>query len=89
MVAQKNEKHLKLTKKDENGKVNWIFEVIFLKMSVKPIDMILSSPPYIRTAEIEEASRRSQKLHDPFSALDGEEDGYISTGRLLLMQNNS
>ncbi len=36
MVAQKNEKHLRSTKKDENGKVNWILSDL-LKMSVKPM----------------------------------------------------
>lgn len=34
MVAQKNEKHLRSTKKDEKGKVNWILSDL-LKMSVK------------------------------------------------------
>lgn len=36
MVAQKNEKHLRSTKKDEKGKVNWILSDL-LKMSVKPM----------------------------------------------------
>jgi len=31
MVAQKNEKHLRSTKKDENGKVNWILSDLFEK----------------------------------------------------------
>ena len=37
-------------------------------------DMILSNPPYIRTSEIEKL-QDEVKLHDPFSALDGKEDG--------------
>ena len=37
-------------------------------------NMILSNPPYIRTSEIEKL-QDEVKLHDPFSALDGKEDG--------------
>ena len=73
MVAQKNEKHLRSTKKDENGKVNWILSDLFENVN-ETYDMILSNPPYIRTAEIEKL-QDEVKLHDPFSALDGKEDG--------------
>ena len=73
MVAQKNEKHLRSTKKDEKGKVNWILSDLFENVS-GTYDMILSNPPYIRTAEIEKL-QDEVKLHDPFSALDGKEDG--------------
>lgn len=73
MVAQKNEEHLRSTKKDENGKVNWILSDLFENVS-ETYDMILSNPPYIRTAEIEKL-QDEVKLHDPFSALDGKEDG--------------
>lgn len=37
-------------------------------------DMIISNPPYIPTAEIERLETEV-KLHDPFGALDGREDG--------------
>ena len=37
-------------------------------------DMIVSNPPYIRTAVIEEL-KEEVKFHDPFLALDGKEDG--------------
>ena len=73
MVAQKNEKHLRSTKKDEKGKVNWILSDLFENVS-ETYDMILSNPPYIRTAKIEKL-QDEVKLHDPFSALDGKEDG--------------
>ena len=36
--------------------------------------MIISNPPYIRTAVIEEL-KEEVKFHDPFLALDGKEDG--------------
>lgn len=37
-------------------------------------DVIVSNPPYIRTAVIE-GLQQEVKLHDPFEALDGKEDG--------------
>lgn len=37
-------------------------------------DVIVSNPPYIRTAVIEEL-KEEVKFHDPFLALDGKEDG--------------
>ena len=71
-VAQKNEHHLRTDKKQE-GKVHWVLSDLFQKVS-GVYDMILSNPPYIKTAEIEKL-QDEVKLHDPFSALDGKEDG--------------
>lgn len=42
-------------------------------------DMIISNPPYIPTAEIEDLMDEV-KLHDPRMALDGMEDGLYFTG---------
>jgi release factor glutamine methyltransferase len=61
-------------------------------------DILVSNPPYIRTAEIEELTEEV-RLHDPFMALDGKEDGlffyrnitaqamqYIKPGGTLLFE---
>ena len=44
--------------------------------------MILSNPPYIRTAEIEEL-QEEVRLHDPRMALDGREDGLYFYRRIV------
>ena len=50
--------------------MNWILSDLFENVS-ETYDMILSNPPYIRTAEIEKL-QDEVKLHDPFSALEWE-----------------
>ena len=52
---------------------NLIQSNLFENVSGK-YDVIVSNPPYIRTAVIEELEEEV-KLHDPFIALDGKEDG--------------
>jgi len=50
-----------------------LFENIDVNVTGK-FDILVSNPPYIRTAVIEEL-QDEVKLHDPFIALDGKEDG--------------
>ena len=73
VVAKKNEEHLRSGQNDGKGKISWILSDLFENVS-GTYDMILSNPPYIRTSEIEKL-QDEVKLHDPFSALDGKEDG--------------
>lgn len=45
-------------------------------------DMIVSNPPYIRTSVIEEL-QEEVRLHDPYIALDGHEDGMYYYRRII------
>lgn len=72
-VARKNEKQLREPKNEQGEKVHWIQSDLFEKVSGM-YDMILSNPPYIRTEEIRKL-QDEVRLHDPFGALDGKEDG--------------
>ena len=62
----------------ENGQrlevpVTWIQSDLFENVSDK-FDLIVSNPPYIRT-EVIQGLEDEVKLHDPWIALDGHEDG--------------
>ena len=69
-------------------------EAIFLQSdlfaeigSEKRYDMIVSNPPYIRTAVIEEL-QEEVRLHDPYIALDGKEDGLFFYRKIIAESRN-
>lgn len=62
----------------ENGKrlgavIDWIHSDLFTAVN-EQYHMIVSNPPYIRTSVIAELSEEV-RIHEPFQALDGKEDG--------------
>lgn len=63
----------KANAKNHNVNAVLIKSDLFEKI-VDKYDIIVSNPPYIRTAVIEEL-KEEVKFHDPFLALDGKEDG--------------
>lgn len=65
-VAEKNAKKL-------NAEIAIVHSDMFTEIE-GVYDMIISNPPYIPTDEIERLEAEV-KLHDPFEALDGREDG--------------
>lgn len=89
-VAEENGKRLKVS-------VDWIGSNLFENVSEK-YDLIVSNPPYIRT-EVIAGLEDEVKLHDPWIALDGHEDGlyfyrkiinesisYMNTGAWLMFE---
>lgn len=74
--ADISEEALKVAKSNGErleAQVRWIHSDLFEKVE-GPYDMIVSNPPYIRTSVIAELSEEV-RLHEPFGALDGKEDG--------------
>ncbi len=61
--------------------VNWIHSDLFSQIG-GTYDMIVSNPPYIRTDVIAELSEEV-RLHEPFQALDGKEDGLYFYRRII------
>lgn len=89
-VAQKNAQKL-------DTDIDFIQTDMFADIEGR-FDMIVSNPPYIPTKVIEELEEEV-RLHDPFAALDGKEDGlyfyrilakesprYLNTGGWLYME---
>lgn len=71
-----SDKALEVAKRNANRfgiNVEWIESDLFSQVS-NVYDVIVSNPPYIRTTVIEEL-KEEVKLHDPYIALDGKEDG--------------
>ena len=83
-VAKKNAEKL-------DANVHFVHSDLFAKVE-GTYDVIVSNPPYIRTAVIEEL-KEEVRFHDPFLALDGKEDGLffyriiIEESRNYLKQN--
>lgn len=65
-VAEKNRSKI-------NVEAKWLQSDLYENVT-GTYDVIVSNPPYIRTKVIEEL-KEEVKLHDPFIALDGKEDG--------------
>lgn len=75
-----------ISKAKENARLHKA-EVSFLQSDLfekveGTYDMIISNPPYIRTSVIEELEEEV-KVHDPFLALDGKEDGLYFYRRII------
>ena len=73
-VAKKNAQRLKVP-------VIWVQSDIFENVS-ESFDLIVSNPPYIRT-EVIQGLEDEVKLHDPWIALDGHEDGLYFYRRIV------
>lgn len=65
------------------AQVRWVQSDLFEGLGDAAVyDMIVSNPPYIRTAVIEELSEEV-RLHEPHLALDGKEDGLHFYRRII------
>lgn len=84
--ADVSEEALKVAR--ENGRrlgvpVTWIQSDLFAKISEEEkYDVIVSNPPYIETAVID-TLQEEVRLHDPYIALDGKEDGLYFYRRII------
>ena len=76
-IALSNENKEKL-----NADVNIIKSDLFTELEYEKFDLILSNPPYIRTADIEELMEEV-KDHEPHLALDGTENGLYFYKRII------
>lgn len=84
--ADVSEEALKVAR--ENGRrlgvpVTWIQSDLFVKIpEEEKYDVIVSNPPYIETAVID-TLQEEVRLHDPYIALDGKEDGLYFYRRII------
>ena len=82
-VCQKNAEALGVEKRCKLVCKSW-FDVDFLSIFEHPFDLIVSNPPYIKTADIENLEKEV-RLFDPLVALDGGNDGlesYVQIAKL-------
>lgn len=84
--ADVSEEALKVAR--ENGRrlgvpVTWIQSDLFVKIpEEEKYNVIVSNPPYIETAVID-TLQEEVRLHDPYIALDGKEDGLYFYRRII------
>ena len=74
LVSKENAKKL-------HADVTFMQSDLFTNVEGK-FDMLISNPPYIRT-EVIEGLQEEVKLHDPYIALDGKEDGLFFYRRIV------
>ncbi len=77
VVAERNRKSLNVGERALFVKSDIFSSEYFMQNSGRELpeyDMLISNPPYIATAEIEKLMEEV-RLHDPYMALDGREDG--------------
>lgn len=75
-VARENSRRLEVP-------VTWIQSDLFAKIPEEDkYDVIVSNPPYIETAVID-TLQEEVRLHDPYIALDGKEDGLYFYRRII------
>lgn len=75
-VARENSRRLEVP-------VTWIQSDLFAKIpEEEKYDVIVSNPPYIETAVID-TLQEEVRLHDPYIALDGKEDGLYFYRRII------
>jgi len=75
-VCQKNAEALGVEKRCKLVCKSW-FDADFLDAFEHPFDLIVSNPPYIKTADLDKLEKEV-RLFDPLVALDGGKDGFES-----------
>jgi len=79
-VCKKNGRALGVQKRCKLVCKSW-FDADFLCTFEHPFDLVVSNPPYIKTADIEKLEKEV-RLFDPLVALDGGKDGFESYVRI-------
>ena len=85
-VAARNAKALNIEKRVSWLNASWFDEDLRQHLKT-PLDMLISNPPYIPTADISGLDAEVRK-YDPLSALDGGEDGYVHYRRIAQIAPN-
>ncbi len=80
-VAKRNIERLGLSDR-VTVEVGDLYEPLSRIVDARPFDLIVSNPPYIATADLDQLDR-NVKQYEPISALDGGLDGLTITRRIL------